>query len=353
MRKLSSHIKDIGISLLVLTVFFAVSLLLQYRFGIREHITTLFVFAVFLISLVTHGYIFGIVASFIGMVAVNYAFTFPYFALNFAIPVNLISAVIMITVSLLTSALTTKLKRFEAAKAESERESMRANLLRAVSHDLRTPLTTIYGSSTTLLESEEILTAAQKRKMLCSIKEDAEWLVRMVENLLSVTRIDGDSVNIVKSPTVLEELIDSVLMKFKKRYGGQDVTVDIPEEMVIIPMDAMLIEQVLINLLENAVQHAEGMTELTLRVTTEGGQAVFEIVDNGCGIAPERMDTLFTGYHRPKDGVADGRKKNTGIGLSVCATIIKAHGGEIMAKNTTHGAVFRFVLNTEETDDDE
>ena len=176
----------------------------------------------------------------------------------------------------------------------------------------------------------------------------------MVENLLSITRIDGGNVSLIKTPTMLEELIDSVLMKFRKRYSGQPVTIDLPDAMVVIPMDALLIEQVIINLLENAVQHAEGMTELHLRVTAADGQAVFEIIDDGCGIPTDRMSTLFTGYYRRKEAVADGRKKNTGIGLSVCATIIKAHGGEITAENAaTGGAIFRFTLHTEELDCDE
>lgn len=354
MKKLPSYIKDLCITLLVLCVSFGISLLLQYVFQVREHITTVFVFAVFLVSLVTQGYLWGIVTSFIGTVAVNYAFTFPYFAINFTIPVNLISAVIMITVSLLTSALTTKLKRYEAGKAESEKEGMRANLLRAISHDLRTPLTTIYGSSTTILENGDSLTEAQKIQMIRGIKEDSEWLVRMVENLLSITRIDGGNVSIIKTPTMLEELIDSVLLKFRKRYGSQRVMIDIPEEMVVIPMDALLIEQVLINILENAVQHAEGMTELHLCVMATDKQAVFEIRDNGCGIPADRINTLFNGYYRHKEEIADGRKKNTGIGLSVCATIIKAHGGEITAASNEHGgAVFRFTLDTEELDCDE
>lgn len=353
MKKLPC-LKDLCITLVVLCASFGISLLLQYVFSVQEHITTVFVFAVFLVSLVTRGYIWGIITSFIGTVAVNYAFTFPYFAINFTIPVNLISAVIMITVSLLTSALTTKLKKYEAAKAESEKEGMRANLLRAVSHDLRTPLTTIYGSSTTILENGASLTEAQKLQMIRGIKEDSEWLVRMVENLLSITRIDGSNVSIIKTPTMLEELIDSVLLKFRKRYGGQQVQIDLPEDMVVIPMDALLIEQVIINILENAVQHAEGMTKLCLRVTVDGGRAVFEIIDDGCGIPADRMSTLFTGYYRHKEAIADGRKKNTGIGLSVCATIIRAHGGEITAENMEHGgAVFRFALDTEEVDCDE
>ena len=232
---------------------FGISLLFQYIFEVQEHITTVFVFAVFLISLLTKGYVYGILAAFAGTIAVNYAFTFPYFALNFTIPVNFISGIIMIIVSILTSALTTKLKQHEAMKAESERERMRANLLRAVSHDLRTPLATIYASSTTLLDNKDTITEEQRDKIVVGIKEDSEWLVRMVENLLSITRIDSGTVKILKAPTVLEELIDSVALKFKKRYPAQKVEIEIPNDMIMIPMDAILIEQVIVNILENAV----------------------------------------------------------------------------------------------------
>lgn len=347
------HTKNILITLASLICAFGLSLLFQYIFDVREHITTVFVFAVFLISLFTEGYLYGVAAAFIGTVAVNYAFTFPYFALNFMIPVNLISGIIMIAIAILTSALTTKLKQHEAMKAESEKERMRANLLRAVSHDLRTPLTTIYGSSTTLLENSEAMTESQKTKIIAGIKEDAEWLVRMVENLLSITRIDSGQVKIIKTPTVLEELIDSVILKFKKRYPTRQVELEIPDDVVVIPMDAILIEQVIVNILENAVQHAEGMTRLILRVFTLGNKAIFEIRDNGCGIHPKRMETLFTGYYTQEDEIADSQKKNAGIGLSVCATIIKAHGGNIKAENLkTGGAVFRFALDTEEISDE-
>lgn len=222
-------------------------LLFQYTFEVQEHITTVFVFAVFLVSLFTDGYLYGVCAAFIGTVAVNYAFTFPFFALDFTPPVNLISGIIMIAIAILTSALTTKLKQHEAMKAESEKEYMRANLLRAVSHDLRTPLTTIYGSSTTLLENSSAMTEEQKAKIAAGIKEDAQWLIRMVENLLSVTRIDTGQVKIIKTPTVLEELIDAVILKFKKRYPAQSVEIEIPDDMIIIPMDAILIEQVIVN----------------------------------------------------------------------------------------------------------
>ena len=281
----------------------------------------------------------------------NFAFTTPLFAFDFTIPENLISAIIMIIVTILTGTLTTKIKRQEAMRAESEMERMRANLLRAVSHDLRTPLTTIYGSSSTMLDNYSLFSDEQKLKMLKGIKDDSQWLTRMVENLLSVTRLDNGNVEILKTPVVLEELIDSVLQKFRKRYPEHSVIIDIPEEFITIPMDALLIEQVIINILDNAVEHAEGMTKLCLKVFTLENKAVFEISDDGCGIEPERLKTIFTGSggsQAPTD-----TKINSGIGLSVCATIIKAHGGNIQADNLrSGGAVFRFTLDMEESEDE-
>lgn len=349
--RIKNYIKNIFITALVLSLSFLVSLIFQSIFQVREHITMVFVFAVFLISLWTPGYIYGVVAAFVSMLAVNFAFTFPYFAFNFTIPVNLISAIVMIVIAILTSTLTTKIKQHEVAKAEGEKERMRATLLRAVSHDLRTPLTTIYGSSATLLEDieERKLSEEQKSRILQGIKEDSEWLVRMVENLLSVTRIGAGMVKIIKTPTALEELIDAVIIKFKKRYPAQIVELTIPEELVIIPMDAMLIEQVVTNLLENAVKHAAGMKHLQLCVSVKDGQAIFAIEDDGCGIPEEYLGRIFSGYYESKEKPIDSQNRNAGIGLSVCDTIIKAHGGAIRAENkSTGGMRFSFVLDTEE-----
>lgn len=349
--KVKDTVKSLLITVLILCVSFMVSAIFQSTFQVREHITMFFVFAVFLISLWTPGYIYGVVSAFISVLAVNFAFTFPYFAFNFTIPMNLISAVVMIIIAVLTSTLTTKIKQHEVAKAEGEKERMRATLLRAISHDLRTPLTTIYGSSATLLEDmeERKLSEEQKARILQGIKEDSEWLVRMVENLLSVTRIGAGMVKIIKTPTALEELIDAVIIKFKKRYPAQIIELTIPEELVIIPMDAMLIEQVVTNLLENAVKHAAGMKHLQLCVSVKDGQAIFEIEDDGCGIPGEYLGRIFSGYYESKETPIDSQKGNAGIGLSVCDTIIKAHGGAIWAENKpTGGMKFSFALDTEE-----
>ena len=186
--------------------------------------------------------------------------------------------------------------------------------------------------------------------MLSDVRSDAQWLNRMVENLLSVTRVDGDKVRLSKNSTVLEELIDALLVKFYKHYPNQKVIVQIPEDFVSIPMDAVLIEQVLMNLLENAVFHARGMKNLWLTVRLSGSKAVFTVCDDGCGIPADRMERLFSGLRGSEESTDTGRN-NMGIGLSVCSTIVKAHGSEIQAENRPEGgAVFSFALEMEEND---
>lgn len=349
MKKFLHKLKNPLISAVALCVAFFASLLLQTWMNEHTLIPAIFVLAVLLISLFTDGYLYGIASALISVIAVNYAFTFPYFKLNFTIPENMVSAIIMIVVTVITSTLTTQIKQSQALKAESEMEKMRANLLRAISHDLRTPLTTIYGSSSAILENGDAFSPQQQEQMLKGIKEDSQWLIRMVENLLSVTKIDGGNVQIIKTPTVLDELIDSVLRKFKKQYPEQVVELDLPDTFVMIPMDAILMEQVLVNILENAVQHADGMTKLSLKVFLLGKKAIFEIKDDGCGIPEEKMKGVFSGLYTSTNASADSHKRNAGIGLSVCATIVKAHGGDIKAENRKGGgAVFRFSLEIEE-----
>ena len=200
----------------------------------------------------------------------------------------------------------------------------------------------------TVIDNYDSLGREQKIKLLSEACADAQWLNRMVENLLSVTRIDADGVAIQKTPTVLEELVDTVLVRFQKLHPGVPVEVKLPDDFIVIPMDSMLIQQVLTNLLENAVLHAKGMTRLTLRVFTLGQRAVFEVIDNGCGIPKERLKTLFTGTTLTQD-TSSGGKHGMGIGLSVCAAIIKAHGGEIQADSRVgEGTTIRFWLEKEE-----
>lgn len=348
------HWKNLVILVAILCAAFATVACIQLVSGRIDGVASMvFVLAAFLVSMYTEGYFWCIAASVIGMLAVNFAFRSPYFAFNFTLRENIFSGIVMLIVSIMTSTLTTRIKKQEQLRMESETEKMRANLLRAVSHDLRTPLTSIYGACSTVIENYDSLGKEQKLKLLGEVCEDAQWLNRMVENLLSVTRIDSEKVSVQKTPTVLEELIDTVLVKFQKMHPDVSVNVELPDDFIVIPMDSMLIRQVLTNLLENAVLHATGMTKLTLRVFTLGNRAVFEVSDNGCGIPKERLRTLFTGM-MPSDSSADSGKHGMGIGLSVCAAIIKAHGGEIKAESKVgEGTTIRFWLETEEIETEE
>lgn len=352
MRKYWRHIHSAVLMILVLVAAFAVNLWIEHFFQTKNQISMIFVLGVFLISWRTQGYFWGVTASLISVLAVNYAFTYPYYAFDLMSPECVSSAAVMLIVATMTGALTTKIKKQEKMKAEAETERMRGNLLRAVSHDLRTPLTSIYGGCSAIVENYDTLKKEQHLKLLGEMQEDAMWLIRMVENLLSVTRIDGAKVQVTKIPTVLEELIDTVLIKFHKRCPEQEVLVEIPEEFVSIPMDSMLISQVLLNILENAVDHARGMTELRLRVELEGENVRFSVSDNGCGIPEEKMKQIFVGYTNWEETPADGSRNNMGIGLSVCSAIVKAHGSEIYAENNeTGGALFYFSLRMETEDE--
>ena len=333
-----------------LLVMFLVNLFLVWQYDTKTMTPVIFVLGVFLVSWRTQGYFFGIASSLISVLAVNWAFTYPYWKFDLISPECISSAVVMLIVSTMTGALTTRLKQQEKLKAEAEAERMRGNLLRAVSHDLRTPLTSIYGACSVILENFDSIPREKQRMLLKDMQGDSQWLTRMVENLLSVTRVDADKVRLSKHSVVLEELIDALLVKFHKHYPDNSVEVNIPEDFVSIPMDPMLIEQVLMNLLENAVFHARGMRNLRLRVEIQSKYAVFFVEDDGCGIPEERMAHLFTGL-LDSEAPADTARSNMGIGLSVCRTIIKAHGSELKAENRPGGgAVFRFALEMEEND---
>ena len=341
---------DVLFTGVILIGAFLVNLFLVSRIGTKTMTPMIFVLGVFLVSWRTQGYVFGIASSLISVLAVNWAFTFPYWAFDLISPECISAAVVMLIVSSMTGALTTRLKQQEKVKAEAEKERMRGNLLRAVSHDLRTPLTSIYGACSAIIDNFDSLPKERQLKLLKDIQADSQWLNRMVENLLSVTRVDADSVRLSKHSTVLEELVDALLVKFRKHYPDQQVTVEIPDAFVSIPMDAVLIEQVLMNLLENAVFHAWGMQNLWLRVQLKNHMAVFSVEDDGCGIPPDRMTHLFSGL-LDSESPTDTSRSNMGIGLSVCRTIIKAHGSDIHVRNRPEGgAVFTFALEMEDTE---
>lgn len=312
-------------------------------------VNMVFILAVLFTSRFTSGYLYGVLASVIGVFGSNYAFTYPYMELDFTRPGYMFTFLCMTVVSITTSILTTRIKRQERLRTEAETEKMRSNLLRAVSHDLRTPLTSIVGASAVLLEDEGQLSKEQEKALLQGVNSDAKWLIRVMENLLSITRIGGEATQVHKEAQPAEEVLAEAVQKFHKNFPQMHVSVKVPQMLLMVPMDAILIEQVLINLMENVVYHAETATKITLIASQKHGQAVFQVQDNGVGIEKSVLHHLFEpGYHPPQSATADGRR-NMGIGLSVCLSIVRAHGGQMSARNLEEGgAELRFTLPMEE-----
>ena len=343
-------VRDTLISLSVLLCATALCFVLRSVESGTNHVSMIFVLAVFLIARFTKGYFYGIAASLLGVLAVNYIFTYPFFKFNFTLSGYPVAMLCMLAVSMVTSALTSQAKNNESIRIEAEKEKTRSNLLRAVSHDLRTPLTCILGATSAIIENDEVLSKTERINLLREVKEDAQWLIRMVENLLAITRIDGEnSAKIVKKQEAAEELVSDTITKFKKRFPGRTVADKVPDELLMVPMDAVLIEQVLINLLENAVLHGESADEICLSVMRTGEDALFEVRDNGVGISTEVLPHIFDGRMRKNSEPAADSKRSMGIGLSVCSTIIAAHGGILRAENASEGgAIFRFSLPLKE-----
>lgn len=335
---------DLGI---VVFVLFSATILCVFLrdFSDNEvYVALVFVTGVMLVSLKTDGYLCGTIMSLISVLAVNYVFTYPYMALNFSISGYPLTFVTMLTVSLITSTLTTNLKREEKMRVESERERMRANLLRAISHDLRTPLTAISGSVGVVLENED-MPEEQKREFLSGARDDAEWLIRMVENLLSVTRIGLDEARVEKTMEAAEEVVFAAVSKFRKRFPNVSVQPVLTDEMFFVPMDPVLIEQVISNLLENSVIHGNA-NYIQLILEKERNAAYFTVKDNGSGISQAVLPHLFDDYYMlAEKDKGTGKRRSMGIGLSVCMSIVKAHGGTVNAYNHAEGgACFRFSL---------
>ena len=227
---------------------------------------------------------------------------------------------------------------------ESEREKMRGNLLRAISHDVRTPLAGISGASAAILENKDTLSEETKEKLVANIQDESQWLIRMVENLLSVTRLDEDAANLKKLPEAAEEVVADAVGRIRKRFPARAIEVTVPDAFLEVPMDGTLIAQVLINLLENAVKFSPEQQPVEVTLSKEGRNAVFEVADHGKGIPTEELSTLFSGIRSHSEPSADS-SRSMGIGLSICKTIVTAHGGQIGVENRPEGgAVFRFTL---------
>lgn len=229
-----------------------------------------------------------------------------------------------------------------------QQEQLRANLLRAISHDLRTPLTSISGNAGILMGNSEVLSEVQKKGLYTDIYDDSMWLINLVENLLSITRIDNGTLNLDMQPELLEEVIAEALLHINRNSVEYEIETVLEDELLMAKMDSRLIIQVLINIVDNAIKYTPPGSHITISARREQQMALVEIADDGPGISDEAKSRLFDMFYTANNVRGDGRR-GLGLGLSLCKSIIDAHGGSIYVKdNVPHGTVFCFTLQAEE-----
>ncbi|MBZ9684860.1 DUF4118 domain-containing protein [Clostridium estertheticum] len=234
---------------------------------------------------------------------------------------------------------------------ETETERLRGNLLRSISHDLRTPLTGILGSVSTITDNYDKLDNDTKKELLAIIYEDTSWLIHSVENILSMTRIDEGKLEIKKDVEVVEEIIAESISRVKRFSGNHNIVTDLPENMIILFVDGLLIEQVLINLIDNAIKYTPDNSIIKVKVIEEQDNVIFEVSDNGKGLPKEDITAIFDRFYTKTRGDCLERR-GIGLGLAICKSIIEGHGGSIEAlNNSSGGATFRFSLPEIRSDD--
>ncbi len=223
----------------------------------------------------------------------------------------------------------------EENRVKSEKEKMKNDLLSAIAHDLKTPLSSIAGNATVLLQDTSKINDTKKVEMLKTISKEAFRLNRLVENILSITKLESSDFNVKKDWYPLEEIISSSITRVEKMYIDRKLEVNFPDKMVMLLIDPVLIEQVLINLLENAAKYSPVDSPVKIEVVLEDSSVTVSIIDKGKGVPESKLSKIFDKFYRLHDGGAN--MDSSGIGLSVCRTIIKVHEGDIKAENFQSG----------------
>ena len=242
------------------------------------------------------------------------------------------------------------LREKEAVALRAQNERLRANLLRSISHDLRTPLTSISGNASILMSDGDHFDEETKHQLYTDIYDDSIWLIELVENLLAISKIEDNHMNMQFTTEVLDEVLMAALEHVDRRKSEHRMVVNNSDELLLIKMDARLIVQVIINVVNNAIKYTQQGSVITISTEKQGDKAIIQIADNGPGIPDDMKQHVFEMFYSGAKNIADSRR-SLGLGLSLCMAIVTAHGGELeLTDNIPHGAVFTFTLPTEEVD---
>ena len=241
-------------------------------------------------------------------------------------------------------------KEMEDAKLQAEQEKLRANLLRSISHDLRTPLTSISGNAGMLLSDLEKLDNDTIRQMCGDIYDDSAWLTNLVENLLAVTKIEEGRMRLQKQPHLVEEIVTEALQHISRKQTEHTITVHHQNELLLAKCDARLIIQVIINLVDNAIKYTPAGSHITITTKQNEQHTEVSVADNGAGIPDSEKEKIFEMFYSGSNPIADCRR-SLGLGLGLCKSIITAHGGDIsVTDNAPAGTIFTFTIPSGEVE---
>ncbi len=341
-------IKSVGMIILASVIGFGF-----WKLGMSEsNIIMVYILCVQITSVITTHQVYSLIASVVSVFVFNFLFTEPRYTLlayDKDYPVTFIT---MFVAAFLTGSLSIRVKKQAKQVADAalvaQKEQLRSNLLRSISHDLRTPLTSISGNASNLLSNGEKFDVETKKQLYSDIYDDSMWLITLVENLLSITKIEEGSLNIRLQAEMLDEIITEALQHISRKKEEHKISFQTSEDFILVKADARLIMQVIINIVDNAFKYTQKGSEITITTQKMKDKAVVRIADNGPGIPDDIKPLVFDMFYSGAKNMADSRR-SLGLGLALCKSIITAHGGELeLSDNMPHGAVFTFSLPIEE-----
>lgn len=323
-------------------------------FSAKEYLTEGDIAMIYLLGVVAvssrFSWIHSIIAVFLSVALTNFLFVPPLYTFHVENIRSLITFTVMFIVGTVVTWLSMSLRKHneemkikeaeksqfmkqnEENKLKSEKEKLRNDLLSSIAHDLRTPLSSISGTASVLLQKMNDINDDKRNDMLLTISDEAFRLGRLVENILNITKLESTDFIVKKEWYPLEEIIVSATSRVEKLYKERNIKIFLPDEMIMIHADPVLIEQAIINLLENAAKYSFEKTEINIEAVTGPGYISVCVIDKGPGVKIEDLDIIFEKFQQLQRG--SDMKTGSGIGLSVCKAIIKVHGGEIFAQMT-------------------
>lgn len=351
-KTLKKLVKEFLITIGFLSIATVIGMLLIYIGFTESNVTMVYLLCVLLISIFTNGYIWSVAGSLVSVVLMNFFLTEPRFTFHTYDTGYPLTCVIMLAASMLTGTLESKLKKHvrmsEQAAYREKTLQLRANLLRTISHDLRTPLTSISGNANNLMYNYDKLDNDTREQIFTDIYDDSEWLISLVENILFVTRFEDGTVTLNISDQLIDEVIAEALKHINRKSCEHKIHVDCGKELLLVKMDARLIIQVIINIVDNAIKYTQEGSDIYIKARKEGRYVIISIEDNGAGIPDDMKENVFDTFFTCNNEIADNRR-SLGLGLSLCKTIINAHGSELeLRDNTPHGCIFEFKLQLSE-----